>query len=229
MSKTQKKTVAIIAVLALIAIVVIVIALSCFTVGRHDRKSILVESYYGDCEIEIPVKMRNGVYTPTHNAFGSDLSIAQLAEKVKIHTYKGTSYEVELYGDRALIKAIKDNEVKGFAVLIDRGKYYDKNIRYFLTNCHKMMNIGEGKTKGALIPWHLINRSIALESEVSNEIELDSGVKIQDIADFYGIGGYYTVSTKDATITIETNGNEDRSSFTVEYDEEKGVARYTFN
>lgn len=229
MSKTKKITIGVVVSALLIAIIVFIsIYFYVLThIGRSNRNSIIVDSCYGDCTIEIPVKMRKGVYSPNYNAFGSELTVSELAELTSRHTYKDTSYDVTDYGDRALIKAKKNNNVVGFAVLIDRGLIFGETIRFALTDCSYTINC-ENRIYGVLIPWHLVDKGFMYGAYFNDVVKLDKETTIEQIIDFYSIGGHYTVKESGSVITVDTNGLEKYASFEMVFDPTTETLRYIF-
>ena len=119
--------------IVIIAIVLLGIFLPIITMSndRTNAKQISIEDrsikISGE-QIVIPVKMKNGISTPTHQKFHSDLTILQLCELAKDYD---SNQNYEIHNNKAYLYKVKSDKVIARAVLSKHDAIYD-NLNYTL-------------------------------------------------------------------------------------------------
>ena len=127
--------------------------------GLVDRKVICVEDstlFNGD-SITIPVKMKNGFSTPTHQKFHSDLTILQLCELAKDYD---SNQNYEIHNNKAYLYKVKSDKVIARAVLSKHDAIYD-NLNYTLQHL---------SVEGIVFPIHLTEKFFNEEITFSDTI-----------------------------------------------------------
>ena len=160
MTKETKKAIWIhVIVFSVIAIVVLGIFFPIIVTNNMDRansKQICIVDrsikISGE-QIFIPVKMKNGFSTPTHQKFHSDLTILQLCELAKDYDSK-IKYEIQ--NDKAYIYKEKKGTIVARGLLYDN-HYIFGNLNYTLCTM---------KIEGIIFPLHLTEKFLDRKSVV---------------------------------------------------------------
>ncbi len=115
--------------------------------GLVDRKVICVEDstlFNGD-SITIPVKMKQGLYSPSHQVFYSEKSISELCELAKNYD---SNQNYEIHNNKAYLYKVKSDKVIARAVLSKHDAIYD-NLNYTLQHL---------SVEGIVFPIHLTEK-----------------------------------------------------------------------
>ncbi len=152
MTKETKKAIWIhVIVFSVIAIVVLGIFFPIIVTNNMDRansKQICIVDrsikISGE-QIVIPVKMKNGFSTPTHQKFHSDLTILQLCELAKDYD---SNQNYEIHNNKAYLYKVKSDKVIARAVLSKHDAIYD-NLNYTLQHL---------SVEGIVFPIHLTEK-----------------------------------------------------------------------
>ena len=173
-------------------------------VGLNNMQSIIVAD--GICQeeyIEIPVKMRQGFYSPYLNAFDSDLSLEELCELFANNDIEGVK-EYEIFDDVAYLTKSIDDKVVARTVLYDR-KGDDVGFEYDLSDM---------QVKGCTLPVYLFDE-IAFENIADDVAIYTSLITQYEITNWLSDLGY----TVNVTVNIITT-----STCIIEFREENTIA-----
>lgn len=115
--------------------------------SNHNAKEIRVydETIPYNESIVLPVKMKNGTWTPTHQSFHSDLSLTQLCELAKNYD-NNVSYEI--YDDKAYLYKTKNSNIVA-RVMLTKNNYKSGDLNYTMQNLY---------AEGIVFPLHLTKK-----------------------------------------------------------------------
>ena len=199
MTKETKKAIWIhVIVFSVIAIVVLGIFFPIIVTNNMDRansKQICIVDrsikISGE-QIVIPVKMKNGFSTPTHQKFHSDLTILQLCELAKDYDSK-IKYEIQ--NDKAYIYKEKKGTIVARGLLYDN-HYIFGNLNYTLCTM---------KIEGIIFPLHLTEKFFDEQITINDctyQWYAVSFMTIEQMVEWLGEIGLYNVQVNDLNNTI---------------------------
>lgn len=179
------KIILISAVATIMVAVIVVLLVFCLTpVGTNNRSKInVVDALQTDNSITIPVKMKNGYYSPTSQTFSSKLSTAELC---KLASEYDSSVKYELNGDKAYLYKTNGDKITARIALF-KHQSIGKNLNYTANN----MDI-----EGVIFPMHLTEKQVNEKIKL-NGIEYNwyavSFMTIDTLTDWLNKIGIYSV------------------------------------
>ena len=183
--------------IVIIAIVLLGIFLPIITMSndRTNAKQISIEDrsikISGE-QIVIPVKMKNGISTPTHQKFHSDLTILQLCELAKDYDSK-IKYAIQ--NDKAYIYKEKKGTIVARGLLYDN-HYIFGNLNYTLCTM---------KIEGIIFPLHLTEKFFDEQITINDctyQWYAVSFMTIEQMVEWLEEIGLYNVQVNDLNNTI---------------------------
>lgn len=191
-------------VLIVSIVIAVVIPLCVPAGGRVNQKEVFVEDAINSEErIVIPVKMKNGYSTPSHQAFNSTLSIEDLCRLASEHN-KNVKYQI--VGNNAYLYKEVDGKIVARATL-HKSDYYE-DLNYVLENMY---------VNGIVFPTHLTEKftreKITVQGEEYHWYAV-SFMTIDTLTQWLSSFGIYTLEVKEEKGTIICRHSDGTSEIT---------------
>lgn len=181
-----------VAIIVALATTLIVWALT--PVGLNNKSEIKIQDAIDSKEsIVIPVKMKNGVYTPSYQSFHSDLSLKELCD---LTVKNDATIKFEIKDNKAYLCKLKDEKVVARCVLLKRNEIV-KDLNYTASNM---------LVEGVVFPIHLTQAEVKEPITIANEQYGWSAVaelSVQTLSEWFNSVGIYELQIEGNIITCK--------------------------